>query len=78
MLRNIFSTKDIVTLWGKRAENFIGIENEVYGIQGGFVAEFGETKSINIFAKSVLWKNPDLPEAKDLKSWYRDEMENMI
>lgn len=74
---NLIFFKIIVTLWGKRAEDFIGVENQIYAIRCGYVNEFDGTKSINIFSKTLLWIDPNLPEATDLKNWYETEIEKL-
>lgn len=66
----------MVTLWGKRAENFIGKENQIFAIRCGFVGDFDEAKSINVFSNSLLWADPEIPEAVDLKNWYIEERKN--
>lgn len=57
------------TLWGAEAEGFDGSQFPVMAIKGAKVSDFGG-RSLNVSFNSVIYLNPDIPEAHQLRGWY--------
>ncbi|XP_014479041.1 PREDICTED: replication protein A 70 kDa DNA-binding subunit-like isoform X2 [Dinoponera quadriceps] len=61
--------KMCVTLWEQRAQDFDCPNNTILAIKGARVDEFNG-KKLTVISSTVIEKNPDLPKADKLRSWY--------
>lgn len=58
-----------VTLWGDDADKFDGSGNPVIAFKSVRVSDFGGC-SLSTIGSSMISRNPDIPEAFELKQWY--------
>lgn len=63
----------VVTLWGAAYSDFENTGTCVI-IHNGVINEYNGTKTISCRPNTLFWHNPDVDEAKDLKSWFDEEM----
>lgn len=61
-----------VTIWGDEAENFQGIEGDVFVTKSARLSNFGG-KSAS--AGDAMFVNLDIPEVRKVKSWYANMIE---
>ncbi|TGZ50445.1 Replication protein A subunit [Temnothorax longispinosus] len=59
-----------LTLWGQQAEDFDGSATPIIAVKGARVSEYNGERTLFLNTSSVLVKNPDLPEAHRLRTWY--------
>lgn len=65
----------IVTLWNSHAENFKCEKFSVVVVRRGVVTEFEGKKKLNCVSGTLVWVNPDIPEATTVKTDF-DEIYN--
>lgn len=63
----------VMTLWGEKYNNFDADKTCVL-VHNGIVVEFNGTKTVNCAKNTLFIENPDMKIAKDLQSWFTDEL----
>lgn len=58
-----------VTIWGDQAETFVAQEGDIFITKGARVGNYGG-KSAS--AGDCIFINPDIPETRKVKNWYRN------
>lgn len=66
----------VVTLWGNAHEEFDYTGTCVL-IHNGVVNQYNDTKTISCAPNTLLWHNPDIATANDLKSWFDQELKTL-
>lgn len=58
-----------VTIWGDQAETFVGQEGDIFVTKAARIGNYGG-KSAS--AGDCIFINPDIPETRKIKNWYRN------
>lgn len=62
----------IITLWGLQAENFEADNFTIIVIRKGIVTEYEQKKKLNCISGTLVWVNPNITEALELKEKFKE------
>lgn len=63
-------TKILLAIWNEQAEMFDGSDNPVVAVKDAEVSEYNGL-CLSMTSSGYLKKNPDIPEARNLRDWYK-------
>lgn len=63
----------LLTLWGSDTEKF-DLSGKSVVVHNGIVNDFNSTRSINCGKNTLFWIDPEIEDAKSLKTWFDLEM----
>lgn len=75
-LTDINKNMVIITLWSLHAENFVADKFSIIIVRKGIVSEYQGKKKSNCISGTLVWVDPEVPEAVNLKTAFGSLLKN--